>query len=342
MGPKKPAANFAVGDNDSDMVEVANLKKHLGLADKSFVTLTEKDQAEVGGRLKKLLHTVTDGAFVPLMNFCLGECHVRKLCALKGIVTDELTSSLQLKEEGVKKEEPKEEPKDEAKEEPIDWDVDERMAEADADIEAQVWNTRDRGHGNNKEKSECTKFTTECKKCRTMKNHIYHRVMEKKVKPQFVSQQTGYSVAMIRAIIKGKGGNMSSMYTRTHMASKAPMKKPAGDPQEQQHQQLSPNQQNQGGPPNQSYVRKRKKIDFSIRDLESGADNSGSDQEWHSGKRDLGTPSTCRSTLTARGGTRTNTDRPSFGKTAKGKERKRPARKGEGGSGLITKGQSGF
>ena len=32
---------------------------------------------------------------------------------------------------------------------------------------------------------------------------------------------------------------------------------------------------------NQSYVRKRKKIDFTVRDLESGADDdSGSDQEW--------------------------------------------------------------
>ena len=31
----------------------------------------------------------------------------------------------------------------------------------------------------------------------------------------------------------------------------------------------------------QSYVRKRKKIDFTVRDLESGADDdSGSDQEW--------------------------------------------------------------
>ena len=161
MGPKKPAANFAVGDkvfnnnNDYLMVETENLKKYLGQASKSFITLSEKDQAKVGGRLKELLHTVTDGAFVPLMNCCLEECHMRKLCALKGIVTDELSSSLQLKVEDVKKEGPKEEPKEEPMEEPTDSDVDERMAEADADIEAEVWNTRDEGHGNNKEESEC-------------------------------------------------------------------------------------------------------------------------------------------------------------------------------------------
>ena len=51
---------------------------------------TKKDQAEVGDRLKELLHTATNGAFVPLMHCCLEECHVRKLCALKGIMKDEL------------------------------------------------------------------------------------------------------------------------------------------------------------------------------------------------------------------------------------------------------------
>ena len=137
------------------MVEAANLKKHLGLAEKSFLTLGKKAQAKVGGRLKKLLHTVTDGAFLPLMNFCLEKCQVRIICALKGIKTDELSSSLQLKVEDVKKEEPKEGPKDEVKEEPIDSDVDERMAEANADIEAQVWNTMNKDHGNDKEESEC-------------------------------------------------------------------------------------------------------------------------------------------------------------------------------------------
>ena len=169
MGPKKPrilerkkpAVNSVVSNkvfnnnDDNIMVEAANLKKHLGLAEKSFITLSQKDQAKVGGRLKKLLHTVADGAFLPLMNFCLEKCQVRIICALKGIKTDELSSSLKLKVEDVKKEEPKEGPKDEVKEEPIDSDVDERMAEANADIEAQVWNTMDEGHGNDKEKSEC-------------------------------------------------------------------------------------------------------------------------------------------------------------------------------------------
>ena len=116
------------------MFEATNLKKHLGLAEKSFITLSKKEQAEIGGRLKELLNTVTDGALVPLLSFCLEEYHVRKLCALKGFITNdnELPSSSQLKVEDVKKEEPKEEPEDE--EEPIDSDVDERMAEADATI----------------------------------------------------------------------------------------------------------------------------------------------------------------------------------------------------------------
>ena len=101
-------------NDDNTMLEAKNLKKHLGLAEKTFVTLSEKEQAEIGGRLKELLNTVSDGALVPILNFCLGECHVRKLCALKGIMTDELSSSSQLKKE------PKEEPKDEPKEETPD------------------------------------------------------------------------------------------------------------------------------------------------------------------------------------------------------------------------------
>ena len=131
----------ATGENNDDnvTVEAENLKKHLGLREKSFVTLSETDQAEVGGRLKELLHIVSDGAFVPLINWCTEECHVRKLCALKGIVTDEFSSSSQWMTEDVKKEEPKDEPE----EEPIvsDSDVDEMMAEADADIKAQVWDS---------------------------------------------------------------------------------------------------------------------------------------------------------------------------------------------------------
>ena len=74
------------------------LKVHLGLAEKSFITLTEREQAKIGGRLMEVLLTVSDGALVPLLNFCLEEAHVRKLCVLKGIVFNELSSS-PLKEE---------------------------------------------------------------------------------------------------------------------------------------------------------------------------------------------------------------------------------------------------
>ena len=163
-------------NNDEDaMVEARNLKKHLGLSEKSFVTLSEKEQAEIGGWLKELLYTLTDGALVPLLNLCLEECHVRKLCALKGIMTDELSSSSQLKVEDVKKEEPKEEPEDEPMEEPIDSDVDERMAEADADIEAQVLNRRNKGHGNDKEESECL----DCGKIFKSKGSLYGHRREK-------------------------------------------------------------------------------------------------------------------------------------------------------------------
>ena len=86
------------------------------------------------------------------------------------------------------------------------------------------------------------------------KNRIYHRVMEEKVSPQLVSQETGFSVVTIRNLIKEKGGKLPSRYT--HTASKAPTSKPAGEPTEQQqqpqHQQqmAAPNQQqNQGAPP---------------------------------------------------------------------------------------------
>ena len=155
-------------------MEAENLQKHLGLAEESFLTLGKKDQAKVGGRLKKLLHTVSDGAFLPLMSFCLEKCHVRILCTLKGIKTDELSSSLQLKVEDVKKEEPKEGPNDEVKEEPIDSDVDERMAEADADIEAQVWNTGDGGHGNGKDVSECASRLSSTPNVSTPPPHLNH------------------------------------------------------------------------------------------------------------------------------------------------------------------------
>ena len=139
-------------------MEAQNLKKHLGLSEKSFITLNEREQAKIGGRLQELLHIVSDGAFVPLLNSCVEECHVRKLCALKGIATTDMPSSF--KKEDVRKEEPKEEPKDEPEGEPndesTDSDVDERMAEADADIEADVWrSTLDTDPGKNKEESEC-------------------------------------------------------------------------------------------------------------------------------------------------------------------------------------------
>ena len=65
----------AILNKNNLMVETDNLKKYLGLAEKSFVTLSEKDKAEAGGRLRKLLHIVTDEAFVPLMNYCLEENH---------------------------------------------------------------------------------------------------------------------------------------------------------------------------------------------------------------------------------------------------------------------------
>merc|ERR1712154_282557 len=115
---------------------MGKLKKHLGLAEKSSITLSEREQAKIGGRLMEVLHTVSDGALVPLLDFCLEECHVRKLCSLKGITTTDPTLS-QLKVRNSKKEEPKEESKEEPKDELIeDSDVDERMAEAKADIEA--------------------------------------------------------------------------------------------------------------------------------------------------------------------------------------------------------------
>ena len=36
------------------------LKVHLGLAEKSFITLSEREQAKIGGRLMEVLHTVSD------------------------------------------------------------------------------------------------------------------------------------------------------------------------------------------------------------------------------------------------------------------------------------------
>ena len=85
------------------------------------------------------------------------------------------------------------------------------------------------------------------------KNHIYHWVTEEKASPQLVSQETGYSVATIRGIIKEKGGKLPSIYAHTRsnvVRSKAARNKPSGNPQEQQQQQqLSSNKKNQGAPP---------------------------------------------------------------------------------------------
>ena len=139
--------------------EGEKLKKHLGLSEKSFINLSEREQAKIGGRLMEIFHTLSDGAVVPLLNFCLEECHVRELCILKGIKTTDPSSS-QLKIRNLKKEEPKEEPNDELIDEPKaepkdelleDSDVDDRMAEANADIEEGVWNTRKIVHGNDTE-----------------------------------------------------------------------------------------------------------------------------------------------------------------------------------------------
>ena len=207
MGPKKPVTNFAMGDkvfnnNNANIMEtIQNLQEHLGLATKSFITLSAKDQAEVGSRLKELLHTVTDGSFLPLMNYCLEECHVRKLCALKGIRTDELpSSSLQLKEEDVKKEEPKEEPK-EPTEEPTDSDVDERMAEADADIEAEFWNTGDENHGYSREKQPGNHFANiipsqydDCDPARVFLGNLPHDTRERDIEKFFAKYGRVYNI----------------------------------------------------------------------------------------------------------------------------------------------------
>ena len=67
------------------------------------------------------------------------------------------------------------------------------------------------------------------------KNRIYHRVIEEKVSPQLVSEETGFSVVTIRNLIKEKGGKLPSRYT--HTASKAPTNKPMGEAQKQQLQQ---------------------------------------------------------------------------------------------------------
>ena len=71
-----------------------------------LLVIPKEDQSEVGRRLKELLHSVADGAFVPLMDNCLEDGDLRKLCALRGIATDEPAPSTQ---DLVKREEEKEE-----------------------------------------------------------------------------------------------------------------------------------------------------------------------------------------------------------------------------------------
>ena len=71
-----------------------------------LLVIPKEDQSEVGRRLKELLHSVADGAFVPLMDNCLEDGDLRKLCALRGNATDEPAPSTQ---DLVKREEEKEE-----------------------------------------------------------------------------------------------------------------------------------------------------------------------------------------------------------------------------------------
>ena len=71
-----------------------------------LLVIPKEDQSEVGRRLKELLHSVADGAFVPLMDNCLEDGDLRKLCALRGIATDEPAPSTQ---DLVKREDEKEE-----------------------------------------------------------------------------------------------------------------------------------------------------------------------------------------------------------------------------------------
>ena len=82
------------------------------------------------------------------------------------------------------------------------------------------------------------------------KTRIYNRVMEEKVSPQLVSQETGYGVAQIRNIIKERGGKLPSRYT--HTASKVSNKTGGEVQQEQQQQPVAsnqPQQPNQQTPP---------------------------------------------------------------------------------------------
>ena len=114
-----------------------HLKRYLEVDQESFIKMNPHRKVEVGWKLRELLHTVADGAFVPLLHSITEEFDVRKLCSLKGILTHELSSS-QLKEEDVKKEEPKEEPEDAPSEGLDDSDIDGKMAEANADIVADI------------------------------------------------------------------------------------------------------------------------------------------------------------------------------------------------------------
>ena len=120
------------------------LKTHLGIKARQFSNLNQEEQDEVGRKLRRLLHPVSNGSIIPLVSKVLKDGEIRKMCALRGITT------MPLKEEDIKREpmeelkiepclETKQEPKEEPKIEPdedlaFDTDVDELMAEAEADI----------------------------------------------------------------------------------------------------------------------------------------------------------------------------------------------------------------
>ena len=82
---------------------------------KHVFELKKEKQCEIGRRLRKVLLAVAGGAnaYVSLMDACLEDGDLRKLCTRRGIVTDQLPSSLKV--EDIKKE-PKTEPKEEPKE----------------------------------------------------------------------------------------------------------------------------------------------------------------------------------------------------------------------------------
>ncbi len=47
------------------------------------------------------------------------------------------------------------------------------------------------------------------------KDRIFHRVIEEKVSPAVVAEETGHNVVTIRNLIKDRGGKLPSRYTLT-------------------------------------------------------------------------------------------------------------------------------